>query len=125
MKTNLGNKSVNVAKWAAIVAANTPPPPYDKWAPEREEELVRLRKKDISMGDTAFGRVVEGKKRELNAVVKHHDRAERATLRAKLDALGTADDAAAAGGTEDALDLAPDPVPGAAQGNEDFTEGIV
>ena len=42
------------------------------------------------MGDTAFGRVVAVKKRELDAVIKHNDKDERASLRATLDALDAA-----------------------------------
>ena len=96
-KTQLGLKPVKVAKWTAIVVGNVQPPSYEKWTVEREAGLVKLRKKDITIGDTAFGRHVAGKKRELSASVKHHDRAERAALRAELDGLDAVADATQTG----------------------------
>ncbi len=46
----------------------------------------------MSIGDTAYGREVALKKRELEAVTDHLSREERDTLQRKLDALDTADD---------------------------------
>ena len=84
-KSSQGLKPAKVASWTKIVADNTPPPSYEKWTPENEAELEQLKTMDISMGDTAFGRLLGVRKRELHAAVDHYDRGERAELKRKLD----------------------------------------
>ena len=51
---------------------------------------------DIKMGDTAFGRRLATKKRELDAAADHYNRSERVNLRAKLDLMDATESAEAA-----------------------------
>ena len=60
--------------------------------PENEAELEQLKTMDISMGDTAFGRLVGVRKRELHAAVDHYDRNERIELKRKLDMMDANED---------------------------------
>jgi hypothetical protein len=98
-KAKMGLKPEKVRKWTKIVEDNTPPPVFDKWMDGDEAELQRWKKKDIKMGDTALGRLVATKKRQLDAAADHCNRSERDKLRAKLDlmdAFESAEDAPAA-----------------------------
>ena len=42
-----------------------------------ETKLKRLRKKNIKMGDTAYGRLLAGKKKELTAALGESNKKER------------------------------------------------
>ena len=66
------------------------PPVYQRWTREDEAKLVELRKKEIDIADTAFGRHVATKKRELTAAVDQMDKDERAALKRKLEELDEA-----------------------------------
>ena len=84
-KKDLGKKAEKMAKWAKIVDEKATPPVHEKWTPENESKLEQLKKKDIKIGDTAYGRLVAGKKRELDAASAYYDKSERAGMRAKFD----------------------------------------
>jgi hypothetical protein len=62
------------------------------WTDKDERKLNALKCDDISIGDTAYGREIALKKRELEAVTDHLSREERDTLRQKLNAMDTAED---------------------------------
>ena len=85
-------KADKLERWKDIVERLKPAPQYARWTDEDERKLNALKSDDISIGDTAYGREVALKKRELEAVTDHLSREERDTLRRKLDALDTADD---------------------------------
>ena len=46
-------------KWNTIAAEGTQPPLLESWTTENEAEIERPNQKDIKMGDTAYGRLVE------------------------------------------------------------------
>ena len=52
-----------------IFSEGTQPPLLESWTTDNEAELERLNKKDIKMGDTAYGRLVELKKKYLTAAL--------------------------------------------------------
>ena len=56
-------KSSKLIKWNTIVAEGTQPPLLESCTTENEAELERLKKKDIKMGYTAYGRLVALKKK--------------------------------------------------------------
>ena len=87
MKSSQGLKPSKIAKWRAIVAVSTLPPVNEEWSPENEVELKRLRKKDIKMGDTAYGRLLllAQKKKELMAVLVKSNKTERVEWKARID----------------------------------------
>ena len=87
-----GLKPAKVASWTNIVADRTSPPSYEKWTPEEEAELEQPKTMDISMGDTAFGRLLGVRKRELHAAVAHYDKDERIELKRNLDMMDTNED---------------------------------
>ena len=88
-----GLKTAKLAKWSAIVAAGTPAPATDKWTLENEAELERLRRKDIKMGDTAYGRLLAQKKKELTAALGKSTKEERAEWRRRIDAMDASEEA--------------------------------
>ena len=90
-KSSQGKKPAKIAKWRAIVAAGTLPPVNEEWSPENQAELERLRKKDITMGDTSYGRLVALKKKELTAALGKSNRAERVEWRARIDLMDAAE----------------------------------
>ena len=56
-------------KWNTIVAEGTQPPLLESWTTDNEAELEGLKKKGFEMGDTAYGRLVALKKKELTAAL--------------------------------------------------------
>ena len=76
-KSSQRSKPAKIAKWRAIVADGTLPPVNEEWIPENEAKLERLRKKDIKMDDTAYGRLLAGRKKELIAELGKSTKAER------------------------------------------------
>ena len=55
--------------------------------PENEAKLEQLKKKDIEMGDTVYGRLLAPKKKELTAVLCKSTKEERANGRAGIDVM--------------------------------------
>ena len=66
-------------------------PIHTAWTAADEAELQRWKKKDIKMGDTAFGRLVANKKRMLDAAQDHYTREERDKARAKFAVMDAAE----------------------------------
>ena len=91
-KSSQGLKPAKVDSWTKIVADKTPPTSYKKWMPEKEAKLEQLKTMDISMGDTAFGRLLGMRKRELHTAVDHYDKDERIELKRKLDMMDANED---------------------------------
>ena len=56
----------------------------ESWTTENEAELERLNNKDIKMGDTAYGRLVELKKKYLTAALGNSTKKVRDEWRAKM-----------------------------------------
>ena len=48
-----------------------PPPQYERWTKEDEQQLVALQSNAISIGETVYGQEVALKKRELEAAAAH------------------------------------------------------
>ena len=86
-KSTQGLKTVELTKWSVIVACGTPVTPLDKWIPENEAELKRLKKEDIKMDDTtyAYGRMLVLKKRELTAALGKSTKDKRVKWRTRID----------------------------------------
>lgn len=79
-----GSKPLNKIEWEKIVAAGTPPPTAEEWSPNDEAELESLKDfSTITMGDTSYGRLVAGKKRELLAGAAKMNAVERAEVMAE------------------------------------------
>ena len=57
-KGSQGLTADKLASWTKIVANKTSPPSYEEWTPQNEATLEQLKKNDISVGDTAFGRML-------------------------------------------------------------------
>ena len=68
-KSAQGLKATKLIKWNKIVAEGNQPPLLESWTTDNEAEIERLKKKDINMGDTAYGRMVALKKKELTAAL--------------------------------------------------------
>ena len=84
-KSAQGLKTAKLIKWNTIVAEGTQPPFLESWTTENEAELERLNNKYINMGDTAYGRLVELKKKDLTAALAKSTKKERDEWRAKID----------------------------------------
>ena len=56
-------KAAKLINWNTIVAEGTQPPLLEIWTTENEAELERLKRRDIKMGDTTYGRLVALKKK--------------------------------------------------------------
>ena len=83
-KSKMGNVPEMRTKWKTIKESNTPPPHYSRWTDEDEKALSDLKSKEITMADTATGRLAETNKRELEATWKSLDTQERAKLYKRL-----------------------------------------
>ena len=100
--TKMDNKPEWVRRWKAILEAEGAgcvagpfeddedhvtyrPPVFTKWTPADEAALEEFKNRDIDMGDTALGRRVAIRKRELSASVRKMTAEERSALRRKLD----------------------------------------
>ena len=81
------NKQAMMRMWNDICIRNAMPPAYCNWTIEDEAKFVELKKKEISMGDTAYGRLVAVRQREYSAAVDTMSKEDRDTLRTKLDGL--------------------------------------
>ena len=84
-------KADKLERWKDIIESQMPAPHYARWTDEDERKLNAMKCDDISIGDTAYGREVALKKRELEAVTDHLSREERDTLRQKLNAMDAAE----------------------------------
>ena len=62
-------KAAKLINWNTIVAEGNQPPLLEIWTTGNEAELERLNKKDIKMGDTKYGRLVELYKKKLTAAL--------------------------------------------------------
>ena len=88
-------KEQKITRWKEIVASRKPPPPYERWTEDDEQQLVSLQSEDVTgIEDVMFGREVALKKRELEAAANHFTREERAAMRRKLEEMDDAEDAA-------------------------------
>jgi hypothetical protein len=83
-----------------------PPPPYERWTNEDEQQLVALHSNVIGIKDTMFGREVVLKKREIEAAASHFTWEKREAMRQKLDAIDAAKANAAKAITQCALETA-------------------
>ena len=90
LKSSQGKKPAKIAKWRAIVAAGTLPPVNEKWIPENEVKLERLRKKDITMGFTAHGRLLAQKKKVLKASLGKSNNTKRVEWKMRIDLMDSA-----------------------------------
>ena len=84
-KSAQGLKAAKLIKWNTIFAEGTQPHLLESWTNENEAEIERLKKKDIKMGDTAYGRLVALKKKELTAALGKSTNKERDKWRVKTD----------------------------------------
>ena len=84
-------KTVKLTKCSSIVAAGTPAPTLDKWTPENEAKLERL-KKDIHMGNTAYGRLQALKKKEPTAALGKSTKEERDKWRTRIYVMDTSEE---------------------------------
>ena len=78
-------KRHRAAKWQAIVDEKTIPPAITPWTEADEANLIELKKYKIDMSETAYGRHVALKKRELTAAASHMGASKIAELREALD----------------------------------------
>ena len=78
-------KAAKLIKWNMIVAEGTQLPLLESWTTENESELDQIKKKDIKMGDTVYGRQVALKKKESTAALGKSTKKERDEWRAKID----------------------------------------
>ena len=70
---------------------DTLPPVNEKWSPENEGELEQLRKKNITMGDTAYERLLLArKKKELRAALGKSNKAEMVEWKVRIDLMDAA-----------------------------------
>jgi len=98
----MGNKHKSFRRWKAILEAEAAgrvagpfeddannvtyqPPVYTKWTPADEAALEESKNREIDIGDTALGRRLDIRKRELSASVRKMTGEERSALRRKLD----------------------------------------
>ena len=86
------------------------PPVYMKWTPGDEAALEDFKNRQIDIGDTALGRRVSIRKRELSSSVRKMTVEERSALRRKLDETDIAVAAAAEPETDIAEAAASEPV---------------
>ena len=63
------NKADKVARWREIRASKTGPPVLVGWSTEDEEELMRLKNREIDMSETYLGRYAALQKRNTVAAV--------------------------------------------------------
>jgi hypothetical protein len=99
-------KEEKLARWRQIVASMKPPPSYERWTNEDEQQLVALHSDVIGIKDVMFGREVALKKREMEAATSHFTREEREAMRQKLDAMDAAEANAAEAIAQCALETA-------------------
>ena len=64
-------KAQMVAWWKAIRIDHVPPPSFEKWTADDEQELERLKTEEIDMTETALGKYAERMKQDTRASVIH------------------------------------------------------
>ncbi len=99
-------KEDKLARWRQIVTSMKPPPPYERWTNEDEQQLVALYSNVIGTEDMMFGCKVALKKRETEAAASHFTREEREAMQQKLDAMDAAEANAAKAIAQYALESA-------------------
>ena len=70
--------------WEEIKASRKPGPQFKDWEDKDEEELQRLKNKEILMADTAAGRLAETNKRQLEATWKEMSPASKQSMYKRL-----------------------------------------
>ena len=78
-------KSAKLIKWNTIVAEGTQPPLLEICTTDNEAQLECIKKKGIKMGETAYGRLVTSKKKELTSALYKRTKKERYDWIAKID----------------------------------------
>jgi hypothetical protein len=73
-------KEDKVAQWRQIAASLKPPPLYTRWTEQDEERLVGLAEDGVDIGDTAHGRELALRQRELEAAAETMSREKRDAL---------------------------------------------
>ena len=84
-KSAQGLKDANMIKCNTIVPEGNQPPLLESWTTEKETALERLKKKDIKIGDTAYGQLVVLNKKEMTVALGKITKKERDEWRAKID----------------------------------------
>ena len=84
-KTKGAKKADKLNQWKAIVADEKQPPPFSKWTNTDDEILENLRKKEIDIGDTAYGRMLALKEREFESAICNMTKEKRDEMRRKID----------------------------------------
>ena len=64
-------KAQMVAWWKAIRIDHVPPPSFEKWTADDEQELERLKTEEVDMSETALGKYAERMKQDTRASVIH------------------------------------------------------
>ena len=80
-------KEDKLAEWKRIVATMKPPPLYVRWTNDDEDKLVNLSAERIDISNTAYGRELALKERELEAAAIKMGREKRDKLRQTFDEL--------------------------------------
>ncbi len=83
-------KEDKLARWRQILVSMKPPPLYERWTNEDEQQLVALHSDVIGIEDTMFGREVTLKKREMEAAASHFNWEESKAMQQKFDAMDAA-----------------------------------
>jgi len=81
-------KAEKVEQWRMIRVANTEPPMDNVWTAEDEEQLVRLRNKEIDMSETYLGRYAALQKRTAVASILDFTNEEWESVRRLREADG-------------------------------------
>jgi hypothetical protein len=88
VEKKVAKKAEKVEMWREICAASTEPPMADVWTAKDEEELVKLRNKEIDMSVTYPGRYTAIQKRNAVAAVLDFTNEEWESLKALKEADG-------------------------------------
>ena len=75
-RTKLTTREEKEAAWNAIQSKGTTPPVCERWTDDEEKELLEASKEDISLGDTALGRVQMRKQKEVRRSIMNMTDAE-------------------------------------------------
>ena len=75
-RTQLTNNEEKARVWNGILTSNKVPPVYDRWTDDDERALLEASKDEITVGDTALGRMQRRKQNEVRGSIMNMTDAE-------------------------------------------------
>ena len=99
----LTSKESKLKAWDEIRDRGKPPPTYERWTDDDERELLEASKTNITVDDTALGRVQMKKKQDFDTRIQTMTKAEWEAAVAKRESIDSATTLGAIGVSDGAV----------------------